>query len=105
MTCHNLEFVRTRLDSVACGCSSNASFDRLHVKDSSKGLFRSDYRGYKARKLLCCRQDVGRCRVFSTKAPETLLSGTFLRACILCFWFLVFGLCRRNEVSQSANPA
>ncbi|XP_027172521.1 probable solanesyl-diphosphate synthase 3, chloroplastic [Coffea eugenioides] len=75
MTCHNLEFVRTRLDFVACGCFSSSSFDRLHVKDSKKGLLRSVHRGYKARKLQCCRRDVGRCRVFSTKTPEALLGG------------------------------
>ncbi|KAL3503050.1 hypothetical protein ACH5RR_037499 [Cinchona calisaya] len=73
MTCHNLEFFRTTtLDFGGCGCSSHSSFDRLHhVKDSKKGFLG----GYNAGKLECCRRDVGRCRVFSTKSPETLLSG------------------------------
>ncbi|KAI5662254.1 hypothetical protein M9H77_21577 [Catharanthus roseus] len=75
MTCHNIELGRTRLDFVACGCSSNASLDRFSVKNSAKGVLRSINRGYRARKLRCFRRDISRCHVFSTKTPETLLNG------------------------------
>uniref|UniRef100_A0A5B7AQD6 all-trans-nonaprenyl-diphosphate synthase [geranylgeranyl-diphosphatespecific] n=1 Tax=Davidia involucrata TaxID=16924 RepID=A0A5B7AQD6_DAVIN len=75
MTCHNLEFSRTGLDLVACGCSSNASLDRFSVRNHAKGVFKSVNRGYGARKLVCCRRDIARCRVFSTKTPETLING------------------------------
>ncbi|KAL3631498.1 sporulation-specific protein 2 [Castilleja foliolosa] len=62
VTCHNLEFGRTRLDFVSnCGCSSNASFDRPPVS--------------RARNLLCCRRHIARCRVFSTQTPEAFLKG------------------------------
>lgn len=75
MTCHNLEFGRTRLDFVACGCSSNASLDRFSVKNSANGALRSINRGYRAPEMRCFRRDIGRSRVFSTKTPETLLNG------------------------------
>ncbi|KAA8524061.1 hypothetical protein F0562_010508 [Nyssa sinensis] len=75
MTCHNLEFSRTGLDLVACGCSSNASFDRFSVRNHAKGVFKSVNRGYGARKLVCWRRVTARCRVFSTKTPETVLNG------------------------------
>ncbi|KAI3466006.1 hypothetical protein Pfo_022669 [Paulownia fortunei] len=75
VTCHNLEFGRTRLDVVACGCSSNASFNRLSVRNCAKGVLRNVNKGCKARKLLCYRRDIGRCRVFSTKTPEAFLNG------------------------------
>ncbi|GFP78700.1 solanesyl diphosphate synthase 1 [Phtheirospermum japonicum] len=73
VTCHNLEFGRTRLDFVSnCGCSSNASFDRLPVRNCAKGVLRNVNR---ARNLLCYRRDIARCRVFSTQTPEAFLSG------------------------------
>ncbi|XP_073026076.1 solanesyl diphosphate synthase 1, chloroplastic-like [Primulina eburnea] len=73
ITCHNLEFGRTRLDFVACGCSSNASFDRFSVRNCSKGLLRN-VDGCKARKSLCHRREIGPCSVFSTKTPEVFLN-------------------------------
>ncbi|XP_073312953.1 solanesyl diphosphate synthase 1, chloroplastic-like [Primulina huaijiensis] len=73
ITSHNLEFGRTRLDFVACGCSSNASFDRFSVRNCSKGLLRN-VDGCKARKSLCHRREIGPCPVFSTKTPEVFLN-------------------------------
>ncbi|KAG8364817.1 hypothetical protein BUALT_Bualt18G0038100 [Buddleja alternifolia] len=69
VTCHNLEFGRTRFDLMACGCSSNASF---YGSSNNKGVVRNVDRG---RKLLSCRRQVGRCGVFSTKSPEAFLNG------------------------------
>ncbi|XP_031092382.1 solanesyl diphosphate synthase 1, chloroplastic [Ipomoea triloba] len=73
---HNLEFGRTRLNSPACGCSSNSSIDKHSAK---KFLLRNVNNGggggFRARKLLCCRREIGRCNVFSTKAPESFLNG------------------------------
>lgn len=76
MTCHNLEFGRTGLDLVACGCSSNASINRFLARNQAKRVLRSvNGAGYGPRKLLCCRRNIARCRVVSTKNPETLLDG------------------------------
>ncbi|KAL0320568.1 UNVERIFIED_CONTAM: Solanesyl diphosphate synthase 2, chloroplastic [Sesamum radiatum] len=75
VSCHNLEFGRTRMEFAACGCSSNASPNRLSVRNRAKGLLRNVNSGCKARKLLCSRREIGRCRVFSTKTPEAFLSG------------------------------
>ncbi|CAL5393751.1 unnamed protein product [Camellia sinensis] len=75
MTCHSLEFSRTGLDLVACGCSSNASVDRFSVRNyAKKGVCRRSNRGFGARKLVCRRHEIARCGVFSTKTPETLLN-------------------------------
>ncbi|KAK4439073.1 Solanesyl diphosphate synthase 2, chloroplastic [Sesamum alatum] len=71
MTCHNLEFGRTRLDFVACGCSSNASFDRFSVRNCAKGVLRN----VRARKFLYCRKEIGRCRAVQTKSTEAFLNG------------------------------
>ncbi|EEF33905.1 solanesyl diphosphate synthase, putative [Ricinus communis] len=75
MTCQSLDFGRTVLDLAACGCSSNASIDRYSVRNYAKPVFRSCNRDYAARRLLCCRRDSARCRVSSTKTPETVLNG------------------------------
>ncbi|KAL2496568.1 Solanesyl diphosphate synthase 2 [Forsythia ovata] len=75
MTCHNLEFGRTGLEFLAYGCSSNASFDRISVRDCAKGMLRTVNGGYKGRKLWFCRRDIGPNRVFSTNSPEVLLNG------------------------------
>ncbi|KAK3011378.1 hypothetical protein RJ639_012448 [Escallonia herrerae] len=75
MTCHTLEFGRTGVDSVACGCSFNASLDRFTVKNRARRVLLSVHRGYGARKLLCCRRNIARCRVYSTKTSEALLNG------------------------------
>ncbi|XP_016440145.1 solanesyl diphosphate synthase 2, chloroplastic-like [Nicotiana tabacum] len=57
VTCHNLEIGRTPLEFLACGCSSNNKV----LRNVSRG-------GFNARKLFFCRQEIGRCRSFSTKA-------------------------------------
>lgn len=75
MTSHNLDFGRTAFDLVACGCSSNASIDRYSMRSYVKSVSRSLNRDYDARRLVCCRRDIARCRVFSAKTPETLLAG------------------------------
>ncbi|XP_075498104.1 solanesyl diphosphate synthase 1, chloroplastic-like [Primulina tabacum] len=75
MTCRSLELGRTTLDFVACGCSSNSSFDRFYVRNYAKGVLRNVKRGFKGRKLSCHRRDIGRRRVFSTKTSETFLNG------------------------------
>ncbi|XP_073060963.1 solanesyl diphosphate synthase 1, chloroplastic-like [Primulina eburnea] len=75
MTCRGLELGRTTLDFVACGCSSNASFDSFYVRNYAKGVLRNVKRGSKGRKLSCHRRDIGRRRVFSTKTSETFLNG------------------------------
>ncbi|KAG5254814.1 hypothetical protein OIU77_015903 [Salix suchowensis] len=75
MTCHNLDFGRAKLDLVACGCSSNASIDRYSVRNYAKSVSKSCIRDYGSRRLVCCRREIARCRVFSTKTPETLLEG------------------------------
>lgn len=72
MACHNLEFGRTMLDFLACGCSSNASFDRFSVRSYAKGAVRNVNRGYKPRKLVCFQPEIGP----RTKTPEALLTGT-----------------------------
>ncbi|KAL0362602.1 UNVERIFIED_CONTAM: Solanesyl diphosphate synthase 2, chloroplastic [Sesamum calycinum] len=75
MTCHNLEFGRTRLEFLACGCSSNASSERLSVRNCDKGVLRNVNRGCRARKFLYCRREIGRCRAFQTKTTEAFLNG------------------------------
>lgn len=59
VTCHNLEIGRTPLDFLACGCSSNAFVKRISG------------RRFNGRKLLSCRQEIGR---ISTKASLTGLA-------------------------------
>lgn len=75
MTYHNLDFARTGLDLFACGCSSNASYDRSCVRNYAKVVARSSKRAFGSRKLVCHRRDIGRCRVFSTRTPEKVLNG------------------------------
>ncbi|KAL6543357.1 putative protein serine/threonine kinase [Orobanche hederae] len=75
VTCHNFEFVKTRLDFVSCGCTFNASFDRPSARNCAKGAIRNVIRACRARRLLCYQHDIGRCRVFSTMTPETFLNG------------------------------
>ncbi|CAA2960367.1 probable solanesyl-diphosphate synthase 3, chloroplastic [Olea europaea subsp. europaea] len=70
VACHNLEFGRTMLDFLACGCSSNASFDRFSVRSYAKGAVRNVNRGYKPRKLVCFQPEIGP----QTKTPEALLT-------------------------------
>ncbi|KAL9437971.1 hypothetical protein AB3S75_023771 [Citrus x aurantiifolia] len=74
MTSHNLDFGRSVLDLVACGCSSSASIHRSSVRKIAMTGSRKSNRGCGARRLVCCRQNLARCRVYSTKTPETLLN-------------------------------
>lgn len=76
VACRSLDFGPTGFDLVACGCSSNAQFDRFSRRNSAKGVSKSSSRGYAAKKMVYCQRRIGRCRVFSTRAPETLLNGT-----------------------------
>ncbi|OMO92607.1 Polyprenyl synthetase [Corchorus olitorius] len=77
MTCHNLDFGTRVLDLVACGSSSNASIERHSVKSSGKTISTFGSKDYGGRRMVCCRQNITRSRVFSTKAPEAqaLLTG------------------------------
>uniref|UniRef100_A5AYD7 all-trans-nonaprenyl-diphosphate synthase [geranylgeranyl-diphosphatespecific] n=1 Tax=Vitis vinifera TaxID=29760 RepID=A5AYD7_VITVI len=75
VACRSLDFGPTGFDLVACGCSSNAQFDRFSRRNSAKGVSKSSSRGYAAKKMVYCQRRIGRCRVFSTRAPETLLNG------------------------------
>lgn len=74
MTSHNLDFGRSVLDLLACGCSSSASIHRSSVRKIAMTGSRKSNRGCGARRLVCCRQNLARCRVYSTKTPETLLN-------------------------------
>lgn len=74
MTSHNLDFGRSVLDLVACGCSSSASIHRSSVRKIAMTGSRKSNRGCGARRLVCCRQNLARCRVYSTKTSETLLN-------------------------------
>ncbi|TXG66624.1 hypothetical protein EZV62_007899 [Acer yangbiense] len=78
MACHNLDFGTSVLDLVACGCSSNSSIDRSSVRNYAKTVSRSSSsrgRGRAVRRLVCCREKLAQCRVYSTKTPDTLLNG------------------------------
>ncbi|KAF3442306.1 hypothetical protein FNV43_RR16222 [Rhamnella rubrinervis] len=75
MTCHNLDFGRTVLDLVACGCSSSASFERYSVRNyTPKANYKGCSRGHGARKLVRSRWDRTRFRVSSVKAADTLFN-------------------------------
>ncbi|XP_021736188.1 probable solanesyl-diphosphate synthase 3, chloroplastic [Chenopodium quinoa] len=78
MSCQNVDFGRMRFNSIACCCSSNASSDRLFAKSNNvkgNGSRKNIRKGYGARKLFCFRSGSPKCRVYSTKTPETLLNG------------------------------
>ncbi|XP_071716137.1 solanesyl diphosphate synthase 2, chloroplastic-like [Rutidosis leptorrhynchoides] len=79
-TCHNLEFGRTGfVDFSACGCFFNSSFDLFSKRNYARQVIKSVHMGYYGggRRLICCRRDsnIAKCRVFSTKAPGTLVNG------------------------------
>lgn len=84
MTCHNLDSSRTVLDVVACGCYLNATFNRSSVRNYAKSSCKSGSRGYGGGGGIdvCRRRGIARCRVSSTRTPETL----------------------RNEVAQGPPP-
>ncbi|PKI35854.1 hypothetical protein CRG98_043763, partial [Punica granatum] len=76
VTCGNLDFGRTVLDLVSCGCSSNGSFDRFPgrrygVKASLKA---GNWRDFVRRRLYCFRRESAPRRVFPTKTSETLFN-------------------------------
>ncbi|XP_021773934.1 probable solanesyl-diphosphate synthase 3, chloroplastic [Chenopodium quinoa] len=78
MSCQNVDFGRMRFNFIACCCSSNASSDRLFAKSNNvkgSGSKKNIRKGYGARKLFCFRSGSPKCRVYSTKTPETLLNG------------------------------
>jgi all-trans-nonaprenyl-diphosphate synthase len=89
MTCRNLDFGRAKLHLVACGCSSSDSIDRYSVRNYAKSVSKSCNRDYGSRRMVCCRRDIARCRVSSTKTPETLLAST----CFFALFFLIWILC------------
>ncbi|XP_031127803.1 solanesyl diphosphate synthase 1, chloroplastic-like isoform X2 [Ipomoea triloba] len=74
VTYHNLEFGRSRLDFVGAGCCSNAAIDLHSVRKVANCVFGNVSRGFKARKLLCCRRDIGHCRVFCTETSGGLVN-------------------------------
>lgn len=85
MSYQNVDFGRMRFDLIACSCSSNASFDRLFAKGSNvkgDGSRKNLRKRYGARKLFCFRSGIPKCKVYSTKTPETLLNGMFIRCFI-----------------------
>ncbi|XP_044472809.1 solanesyl diphosphate synthase 1, chloroplastic [Mangifera indica] len=75
MTCRNVDFGRSVLDLVACGCSSSVSIDRSWVRSYAKSVSRRSTRHFGAQRLVFCKHNLARCRVYSTKTPETLLNG------------------------------
>lgn len=82
VSCRSLDFGPTGFDLVACGCSSNAQFDRFSGRNYAKGVSRTGSRRYAAKRLVYCQRGIGCCRVFSTRAPETMVHGT-----LYCFLF------------------
>lgn len=68
LTCHNLDFARTGIDFIACGCSSNSSYNRSRIRNYTKVVKSSST-------SVSHLRDIGRRRVFSTRTPDTLLNG------------------------------
>ncbi|KAH8494208.1 hypothetical protein H0E87_020831 [Populus deltoides] len=54
--------------------SSSDSIDRYSLRNYAKSVSKSCNRDYGFRRMVCCRRDIARCRVSSTKTPETLLA-------------------------------
>lgn len=73
MTCHSLDSARTVLDFFTCGCSSDASFNRSSIRNYVQPPCRRS-NGYGPSKLVGKWRGVARCRMSSTKTPETLPS-------------------------------
>lgn len=89
MTCHNLDFGRTVLDLVACGCSSSASFERYSVRNyTPQANYKGCSRGHGARKLVHSRWDRTRCRVSSVKTSDTLFNGK--STVLVLVWIVLF---------------
>lgn len=74
LTCRNIELVRSGMDFAACGCSSNASFQRFFLKKYVKGSSNGN-KSYGGRKLVCCRPNITQCRVVSARTPPVLFNG------------------------------
>uniref|UniRef100_A0A2P2JK22 Solanesyl diphosphate synthase n=1 Tax=Rhizophora mucronata TaxID=61149 RepID=A0A2P2JK22_RHIMU len=74
VACHSLDFGRTLLDLVPCGCSSNGSVDRCMARSRAKPAYWSCDANLGARRLVCCGR-ITRCRVSSTRTSQTLLNG------------------------------
>ena len=101
MACRSLDFGPTGFDLVACGCSSNAQFDRfsatarnygkgVSVSRSCSSSSSSSSRRYAAKRSVYCQRGIGigPCRVFSTRAPHPLLHGTIYCFSLLDFWLI-----------------
>lgn len=86
VTCGNLDFGRTALDLVSCGCSSNVHLDRSSLRrcGAKANLKAGNCRGYVGRKLHCFRRDSIPCRVLPTKTSETLFNGNASVAIASC---------------------
>jgi len=87
----DLDFGRAKLHLVACSFSSSDSIDRYSLRNYAKSVSKSCNRDYGFRRMVCCRRDIARCRVSSTKTPETLLASTFFFAHF--FIYLDFMFC------------
>ncbi|KAJ7948830.1 putative Solanesyl diphosphate synthase [Quillaja saponaria] len=74
VTCQSHDFGKTLLDLIACGWSSNASFNRYSVKNCAKSNLGGSSRSYASRKSVYCRRGITQCRVSSMKTPETMLN-------------------------------
>ncbi|XP_050367721.1 solanesyl diphosphate synthase 2, chloroplastic-like isoform X2 [Argentina anserina] len=78
MTSRSLDFGRTVLDLVACGCSSNALLDRSSlssIRNYTKANTKGSSKGFAARPIVFGGRGRTRCAVSSVKAAETLLNG------------------------------
>ena len=80
MTCHNLDFGTRVLDLVAVGSSSASSIERHSMKNYGKRISNVSSKGYGARRMVYCRQNITRSGVFSTETSEALLDGNILIA-------------------------
>ena len=89
MTCRSLDFGRTVLDLVACGCSSNALLDRSSIRSYAKVNTKGSSRGYGARQIVFGGRDRTKCGVASMKAAETLLNG---KTILFAFWLIEVGV-------------
>lgn len=82
--CSNLDFGRTLVDLVACGCSSSVSFEKSWVRYHRKPSCKSFNRVYEAWNCVS-RRDRNRCRVYSMKTTEALFNGIFIKSTTL-YW-------------------
>ena len=78
MSCHNLDFGTRVLDLVAVGSSSNSSIERQSVKNYGKIISNVSSKGYGTGRMVYCRQNITRSRVFSTKTSEAPVKGNIM---------------------------